>query len=481
MCLFSCSKDDSNEGSSSSVEDILMQYGWQSVANYDFGTWGDSNLSLSKDQVWIYFLGNNVALGKWYYHEDDSYFGSSTSIKPLEIKYSVDGSDVTIDGTTYKYKNEALLSLDGELAFTKTSKDWDWIEKYKYYIMPDKQRLNFKFSNGYFKFGSPAKEGSKRICAIYMYLRIDGNQAPYSRQITSMHAEYYITGGKFWGKYGNVSSLKQTLSIYKDMDYDDQMKVIFETTHSDVTIKASYYIYDSKNKCDVHLSDEIYTINVDEWVNETNGGGGNDDDGDGDNDDDQNQVFKTCPDSNHPHIIDLGLPSGTLWACCNVGANKPDDYGSYYAWGETETKNDYTSSNYAYYTSDYINIGSDIASTKYDAAKANWGSSWRLPSKNQMNELISNTTHTWTSENGINGRKFTGKNGGSIFIPAAGCRWNGETEKLEERGYYWSSTLVFDSPYSAYYMVLHNTGAKTASYPPHYRKGGQSVRPIRIK
>ncbi len=93
---------------------------------------------------------------------------------------------------------------------------------------------------------------------------------------------------------------------------------------------------------------------------------------------------KTCPDGNHPHMIDLGLPSGTKWACCNVGASKPEDYGNYYAWGETQPKSVYDEDTYAYYQNgSYVNIGSDIAGTGYDAATANWGAPWRRDSGGQ--------------------------------------------------------------------------------------------------
>lgn len=476
--------DDDSKGTSSNIEGILMQNGWQSVANYDFGTWGDNNLSLSKDQVWIYFLGNNVALGKWYYHEDDSYFGSSTSIKPLEIKYSVDGSKVTIDGTTYKYKNEALYNLNGDLAFTKTTKDYDWIEKYKYYVMSDEDRLNFNYSTAFEKFGAPIKDGSKRICCGFLYFGVNGNQKPYSRQVTSMRAEYYINGGKFSGKYGDVSTLKDNIYISKDEDCSSTLTVVFETTQSVVTIDASYYMYDSKNKKEVFIGKQTFTIDTNEWINETNGGvdGNNDGNVDGDDDDGDNQsrVFKTCPDSNHPHMIDLGLPSGTLWACCNVGAKNPEEYGDYFAWGEIKTKSYYSWDDYAYYngsTNSLVNIGSDIAGTGYDAATAKWGSPWRLPSSAQFEELLWKTSSVWTSEDGVYGRKFTGKNGGSVFLPAAGL-WTYDKSYAGSKGYYMSSThYEYETFASNVYMLIFDSGGTGVfNNLPTY---GLSVRPVR--
>ena len=98
-------------------------------------------------------------------------------------------------------------------------------------------------------------------------------------------------------------------------------------------------------------------------------------------DPDPEPSYTSCPDDNHPHAIDLGLPSGTKWACCNVGASTPEGYGNYYAWGETEPKSEYNLSTYIHCDgsqSTYHDIGSDIAGTGYDTATANWGAPWRI-------------------------------------------------------------------------------------------------------
>ena len=191
----------------------------------------------------------------------------------------------------------------------------------------------------------------------------------------------------------------------------------------------------------------------------------------------------TCPDANHPHMIDLGLPSGTKWACCNVGASTPEQYGNYYAWGETQPKSVYNwdTYQYGYYNGygDYshlVNIGSDIAGTQYDAATANWGAPWRMPSVTQIRELLERCTSTWTTQNGVNGRKFVGPNGGTIFLPAAGGRSNGELYGAGSDGDYWSSTLYEGGPYGGYALYF-NSGFANWSY--YGRDGGPSVRPVR--
>ena len=142
--------------------------------------------------------------------------------------------------------------------------------------------------------------------------------------------------------------------------------------------------------------------------------------------------------------VDLGLPSGTLWATCNVGASKPEGYGSYFAWGETkpQSSNTYNWNTYKYAngtTRDDPKLTKYCSQSKYgdngftddlttlqsgdDPATANWGSGWRTPSKSQWDELKSNTVNQWTTKNGVAGRLFTSKkNGQSVFLPAAGGR-----------------------------------------------------------
>ena len=149
-----------------------------------------------------------------------------------------------------------------------------------------------------------------------------------------------------------------------------------------------------------------------------------------------------CPDDNHPHMIDLGLPSGTKWACCNVGASAPEQYGGYYAWGETEEKDVYDRDSYKYYQDgSYVSLAMDISGTEYDVAHVKWGDNWVMPSLDDIRELLSNCTSEWTTLNGVKGRKFTSEiNGNSIFLPAAGYRLGGSLDCVGTDGNYWSST-----------------------------------------
>ena len=174
--------------------------------------------------------------------------------------------------------------------------------------------------------------------------------------------------------------------------------------------------------------------------------------------------------------IDLGLPSGTKWASCNVGANKPEEYGDYYAWGETTTKKEYTKENYQYYENGkYLNIGADISGTQYDVARAKWGGKWRIPTKDEVKELVDNCKYEWTTLNGVKGGKFTGPNGNSIFFPAAGRRWHGDLYGAGSNGDYWSSTQNPGYSGSAYYLGFYS-GRAYWYY--NVRGYGRSVRPV---
>lgn len=189
---------------------------------------------------------------------------------------------------------------------------------------------------------------------------------------------------------------------------------------------------------------------------------------------DEQQV---CPDSLHPHAIGLGLPSGTKWACCNVGAKAPEDGGGYYAWGETKEKNRYFWDTYAHFdscsTKKIVNIGEDIAGTDYDVAHVCMKGAWRMPTTEQQKELIFNCTHQETSLNGINGTIVTGPNGKHIFLPKAGYRYRDELYDRGKDGLYWSASLELSYEYDAYILspIVWKRGSSDRWY-------GMSVRAV---
>ena len=181
--------------------------------------------------------------------------------------------------------------------------------------------------------------------------------------------------------------------------------------------------------------------------------------------------------------IDLGLPSGTLWASCNVGATKPEEYGDYFAWGETKGFNSgKTTFNWdTYFDSDvnkYNNSGglTELA-LEDDAAYVNWGSNWRMPSSAQQHELYFDCTWTWTTCNGVKGYQVTGPNGNSIFLPAAGRRSDDYLSNSGSVGYYWSSSLSSYDSYYANYGAYYSGGSSLWDGAGRYV--GRSIRPVK--
>ena len=203
-----------------------------------------------------------------------------------------------------------------------------------------------------------------------------------------------------------------------------------------------------------------------------------------------------------PGAVDLGLPSGLKWASCNVGANAPEEYGDYFAWGETEpyyssqdplTWKEGKTAGYYWPSYKWCN-GSDSTLTKYctdssygtvdnktvldpedDAATVNWGGTWRMPTDAEWTELRTECTWTWTTQNGVNGRLVTGPNGNSIFLPAAGYRYNTGLNDAGSFGGFWSSSLYAGGPYRAGSVSVYSANVYRSNY---YRYDGQSVRPV---
>ena len=199
------------------------------------------------------------------------------------------------------------------------------------------------------------------------------------------------------------------------------------------------------------------------------------------------------PEPAHDYV-DLGLPSGTLWATCNVGANNPEDYGDYFAWGETAPKDYYdwstykwcngsgntltkycTNSSYGY--NGFVDNKTELDSED-DAATVNWGPSWRTPTTMQQQELYEQCTWTWTTRNGVNGYQVTDPNGTTIFLPAAGFYWDIFLYFDGMVGYYWSSTLYSGNPSNAYSLDFNSSEVYWNDYID--RSSGLAVRAVRV-
>ncbi len=187
----------------------------------------------------------------------------------------------------------------------------------------------------------------------------------------------------------------------------------------------------------------------------------------------EQKYFSTLSDGmiNGHQYVDLGLSSGLKWATCNVGADSPEDYGNYYAWGETETKAEYTEDNSVTYGQQLNDISGNA---QYDAAAANWGGSWRMPTRDEIKELMYNCSWTPETQNGVDGFKVTGNNGNYIFIPASGYR-DGSSSYIYGECYYWSST---PHQYSNDYSYILYSDYEYQSEDMNYRYRGLTIRPV---
>lgn len=198
--------------------------------------------------------------------------------------------------------------------------------------------------------------------------------------------------------------------------------------------------------------------------------------------------------------VDLGLPNGTLWATCNIGASSETESGVFFQWGDISGVSGsllgkYSDENYSWatapfnggypeYNADAINSAKDtvcpngILAKEYDAASQIMGGDWRMPTKDECQELYNNTTQSWVTINGVSGRKFTSKADTSkyIFIPAAGNCHNGSVSEVGKNGYIWSSSLYTPGPYNAWYLFFYSDGCYMNDYSRYY---GMSVRGVR--
>ena len=258
-------------------------------------------------------------------------------------------------------------------------------------------------------------------------------------------------------------------------------------------------------KGDVNNDGEVNIADVNAVINIILGNGGNNSAADVNGDHEVNiadvnmiiniilGIYVPTPDHEY---VDLGLPSGTLWATCNVGANSPEEYGDFFAWGETAPKDNYSESNYKWYSGSWYNHSRSI--TKYctnseygykgfvdnkteldpedDAAYVNWGPAWRMPSIEQINEL-SDCPAQWTQRNGVNGVLITGPNGNTLFLPAAGWCTYDSHEDPGTTGFYWSRKLSSGSPNFVYCLTLSSDDWGWWHF---YRECGFTVRAVRV-
>ena len=199
------------------------------------------------------------------------------------------------------------------------------------------------------------------------------------------------------------------------------------------------------------------------------------------------------PNPSSENWIDLGLPSGLLWAECNIGATTPEGYGDYFAWGETSTKETYAWNNYKYSNGMYYELTKYCNKSSYgyngytddltilqpadDVATQELGNGARIPTKEEWEELRDNTSSKWTTQNGVKGYLFTASNGQHLFLPAAGYRPYERLDYEGANGFYWSASLNENSPDEAWYIVLGSSSHNMSNS--GYRQNGVTVRAVR--
>lgn len=193
--------------------------------------------------------------------------------------------------------------------------------------------------------------------------------------------------------------------------------------------------------------------------------------------------------------VDLGLPSGTLWATCNIGASSPYEAGYFFAWGEIEAKDLFTWENYQHFIQivndpvlgawyELDDLGENICGTEYDAARQIWGDKWRLPNGEERYELRMMCWNKWVTENGVNGCRIYGPNGNSIFIPAGGSKYYSCPELKNIEGYVWCGDEREE--YSASHLLIKpcnrintiSVDSGTLQTIPVYKSGGINIRPV---
>ena len=243
---------------------------------------------------------------------------------------------------------------------------------------------------------------------------------------------------------------EQSILVDSNFEYDiatDADWVTLSKTATGVVVKASYNVSDSRT-ANVTISSTKYNLS--------------------------GKVISILQQAFELEAVDLGL--SVKWATCNVGANSPEEYGDYFAWGEISPKDSYTEDNCSTCGVSMTDISGN---PQYDAATANWGGAWRMPTQAEIRELYASCTWEWTTFNGVNGGLVTGPNGNSIFLPADGYRYGTSSTNVGSVGYYWSSTPGGDDGNYAYYLSFYGDGGgHSRGYGSHYRYYGWSVRPV---
>jgi hypothetical protein len=384
----------------------------------------------------------------------DGYLTNTTELISTEVDYYATKNSM-IAGTWYKSVKESItFGADGTT---------DYAPGYTYQFLPSQGNVLF-----YDASGEPVS--ILRIVHItkdYLVVRPDAsnNVVKYSatkpvQQVTSIK----LSPKKL---YLELDSDPVSLTATVEPSYADNTSVTWSSDNEDVAIVSAHGLVEARG---------IGTATITCTANDGSGVKASCD----------VTVRESTGTENGYVWVDLGL--SVKWATMNVGANSPEEYGDYFAWGETTAKSTYNWSTYKWCKGSYDTLTKYCNNSSYgtvdnkseldpedDAAHVNWDGTWRMPTLAECEELVDKCTWTWTSQNGVNGRKVTGPNGNSIFLPAAGCRSDSALYTASSYGYYWSSSLNPYNDNNAYYLYFNSSDFYMGC---SHRYSGRSVRAV---
>ena len=461
-----CSEsDEENDGVTNKLKSYMWEYREVSdLKDHNNGVYYET----TSDR--FYFMDNNICYHLTVVTDHDSYFGDSQDSYLYEYTYSVSGSTVKVFDEdmnkiryTLKYRGNYLISDDDcmyEPSVEMTQSQKDYIRR-KAQEMHEEEENEEISSNICDYVNATGKYNEEDLCIEFTINTELGKEFPgksFKYGIEYGYGNYNNTGYcEMSGKSSVTFSMSVLFDEYKNsvliymLSYNalrEKMEKGEQLSESEIDLleasvnnieknvnkfKARVFVeFDGER---YYLYDGFYvTIDLDEyWVN--NGGGNNG----------NSQATGTV--QGHAYV-DLGL--SIKWATCNVGASKPEDYGDYYAWGETETKDMYSKSNYTFRFATSGSFDPTTLPLSSDVSNINMGGNWRMPTKLEVDELRSECVWIWETKNNICGYTIKSKkNGNFIFIPAAGY-FGGDVYGANGGGYYWTGNPNTNDSFGAY-------------------------------
>lgn len=397
------------------------------------------------------------------------------------LKENVDaGVHTSLDGDSYVgWQATTYCGLDLQLGLgvsflKKDQLSWKSnlyspIEDYLIYNAPQNVTISFPQND----IGVRSDQVINVKCVVEAYSPIKDSYYPCHPIIVKFNDDY--------GLEQYCSSENSTGIVY--IDWIPFKSAYVNSNETEMSNVLTAMIFDSEGNVICMDTVSVYLDYQEEEDNNENEGEeeDNNDDDEEDNSKDDEEDSPNEGDDNGNMVsfeaIDLGL--SVKWAPCNVGANKPEEYGFHFAWGEVEPKETYYKDNYIYYIEDeyrYVDIGNEISGTQYDVASSMWGNGWRMPTADEILELHNSCSCEIGNMNGVNGYYYIAPNGNRIFFPFAGVKYKSETMKVGSITMFWSGTLC-DTNNDRYNYAYH--GQVSQGILQSQRYYGLSIRPVK--